>query len=468
MATTNDEKLGFLPLTALVAGNMIGSGIFLLPANLAKIGSISLFSWGITAVGAFLLSLVFSKMSTLFPKTGGPFIYAERGFGSFIGFQTAYSYWIAIWIGNAATVIAMVAYLTVFLPFLKLPFFSCLVAIGTIWFLTFMNIKGLKTTEFIQMFTTTLKFIPILLIIFLGWFYFHPEYLSQYFNVSGKSGFKAISNGMALTLWAFIGLESATIPAASVKNPSRNIPLATLIGTLVAAVVYILSSTVIMGMIRPDILAQTSSPFAAAAEIIFGNWGKWLIAAGAVISCFGCLNGWIFLQGQLPMAAADEGLFPAIFAKRNPKNIPIASLVMTSILITGMLLLTATPELNKQFELMALMATLAFIMPYFYTAFAQMILLKEQPNFSFFDGVNFFIAFFAGIYVFWMIFSSGRDILFYSMILLFTSVPVYVWMRHTELTPCRTERAESEHEFASDKKGTDSEQIIELLEDYYI
>jgi basic amino acid/polyamine antiporter, APA family len=426
VAKKQKKQLGLWMLTALVSGNMIGSGIFLLPSNLARIGSISLFSWIFTALGAFLLALVFSKMSTLVPKSGGPYAYAEAGFGKFIGFQTAYNYWIVIWAGNAAVAIALVGYLTVFWPVLNNPIASCFTAIAFIWILTLVNIMGLRQAGIIQVVTTILKFIPILVIAIFGWWYFHPEYLTQSFNISNQSNFHALSNAATLTLWAFIGLESATVPSAAVENPKRNIPLATLLGTLIATIIYIASSTAIMGMIPADQLATSFSPFAAAAKIIFGHWGEWIIAAGAVISCFGCLNGWTLIQGQVPMAAADDHLFPAIFAKRNKAGVPAIGIIITSTIASVFLLLTISPNLVEEFEILILIATLAALIPYLYTSIAEIIILKQQDNISPKKmAQHVTIALLASAYSLWAIFGSGKDILFYGSILLFTSIPLY-------------------------------------------
>ncbi len=414
-------------LTALVAGNMVGSGIFLLPANLASIGSISIISYCFTALGAFLLAVVFSKMSLLIPKTGGPYIYTQSGFGNFIGFQTAYSYWLYLWVGNAAIAIAMIGYLSVFWPILHHAIFSCTTAICFIWLLTLVNIRGVHTVGILQIITTIIKYIPLALIAIFGWRYFHPQFLTQSFNISGHSNFSALSNAATLTLWSFVGLESATVPAGSVDNPKRDIPLATLFGTLIAAVIYIASSSVIMGMIPANILAKNTFPFAVAAGMIFGHWGKWLIAAGAAIACFGCLNGWILLQGQVPMAAADDHLFPRVFSKRNKADIPAKGLIITSILTSLLLLLSTNPNLVKQFNLLILIATFAALIPYFYTAMAEIIVIKQQGKVK--KGrIHIAIAILTSLYAFWAIFGAGARIVFYTSILIFSSVPLYVWV----------------------------------------
>lgn len=440
-------KLGIWMLTTLVAGNMIGSGIFLLPSSLAKIGSISLLSWCFTALGAFMLALVFSKMSTLVPKTGGPYAYAYAGFGDFIGFQTAFNYWVTVWVGNAAIAIAAAGYLAVFWPVLAHPMPACIFSIVVVWILTLVNIGGVHAAGLVQVVTTIFKLIPILLVAVLGWWYFHPGYLTQAFNVSHHTNFYAISNAATLTLWAFIGLESATIPAGNVDNPEKIIPVATLLGTLIASVVYIASSAAIMGMIPPDVLAQSTSPFAAAAAVIFGKWGEWIIAIGAAIACLGCLNGWILLQGQVPMAAADDQLFPRIFAKRNKDGTPVWALVLTSILVTGLLFFTISPNLNAQFQFIILIASLAALIPYLYTAIAEIIVLKQQGKASGKRAViNIIIAILAATYSFWATFGSGMKIVFYGMMLVFFSIPLYAivyWQRNKKKLIAETQVSES-------------------------
>lgn len=426
---TTVKKLNVVMLTTLVTGNMIGSGMFLLPSSLASIGSISLYSWIITAIGSILLAMVFAKLGHMMPKTGGPYAYAREGFGSFIGFQTAYNYWIALWVGNAAIAVAMIGYLRVFFPLLATAHHTAYAAIVVVWLLTIVNMVGLRRAGFLQVVSTVCKLIPILLIAFLGWRYFHPEYLHQSFNVSGKSDFMALSNGAVLTLWAFIGLESATVPADSVENPKRNIPIATIVGTLLAAVAYIASSAAIMGMIPAEQLATSTSPFADAAHIIFGGWGRDLIALGAAISCFGALNGWTLLQGQVAMAAAEQDQFPRIMAKRNRYGAPGVALFITAILVTILLLMSMDSSLIHQFNLIILMATLASLLPYFFTAMSEIILLKEHGHWSPAASKHVIIAILAAVYSCWAILASGQEIIFYGMILLLSSIPLYAFIK---------------------------------------
>lgn len=431
--TQQRKKLGLMTLTSLVAGNMIGSGVFILPADLARVGSISLLSWGFTALGAFLLALVFSKMGSLIPKTGGPYAYVEAGFGEYLGFQTAFTYWMAVWIGNCGVAVALMGYLMVFFPQLGNQYIETFVAISIIWLLTYVNLRGVATAGKVQFVTTVLKLLPLLAIAIFGWFHFHPEYLTNHFNITGASNLKAFSHSATLTLWAFIGVESATVPAGSVENPTRNIPLATLFGTLVAMVLYVSSSTAIMGMVPAEILANSASPFAAASKVIFGQWGSWIIALGAIVSSFGGLNGWILIQGQIAMAASDDKLFPKVFSKRNKAGVPYWSLIITSVLMSLLLISTSNPNLVNQFQLIILIAASATLVIYLYSAISQVIILcKINNKLKLSDIGHIIIALLGACYAFWAFLGGGKDIVFYVMILLFCSLPLYaitVWQR---------------------------------------
>lgn len=417
------KQLGLGSLISLVAGNMIGSGVFLLPSNLGQLGSLSLTAWIFTALGTMLIALVFCRMSTLVTKTGGPYAYAQVGLGNVMGFQTAYCYWLAIWVGNAAIALTGVSYLSVFFPILSDPVVACFASIFFVWVFTFVNLRGMNSIGAALTILTVLKLLPIFVVAIFGWFYFHPEYLTEAINVSVPkvSNFSVITQAATLTLWGFIGVESATVPSESVKNPKRNIPLATLIGAGIAALAYILSSTVIMGILPNEALRVSVSPFADAAQVIFGHWGKWIVAIGAAISCFGCLHGWILLQGQVPMAAANDGLFLKIFARKNKHGVPGHGVVITSVLISVLLLFTISPDLVNQFKTIILIATLANLIPYLYTPVSEIIVKNYRMSKR-----DFAIAFLAILYSFWAIAGAGQDILSLGALMLMSSIPLYL------------------------------------------
>ena len=424
------RQLGLWMLTALVVGNMIGSGVFLLPASLATFGTVTIFSWVATSIGAMFLALVFAKLSTLFPKTGGPYVFCREGYGDFVGFQVAYNYWVSMWIGNAGIAVAFTGYLSTFIPELNhsnLLAFS--VTAGAVWVLTIVNIIGIHFAGFMQLILTILKFVPLVIIAIIGIFFVDWSNLA-YFNVSGKSNFSAFSGGAMMTLWAFLGVESATVPADDVKNPEKTIPRATILGTTLAAVLYIICTIVIMGVIPVPQLRESAAPFADLAGKIFGEWGKFAMGAVAVISCLGALNGWILLTGQIPLAASKDNLFPKKFGKVSKNRAPVFGVVFSSILVTALLFLNFSKNLVDQFTFIILLGTLAAILAYIYSTVAEFVIYIKHPDKVDRASVvkSLTISGLAFLYTFWMVISSGQEIVFYGALLMFTSIPVYGWM----------------------------------------
>lgn len=429
------RSLGFWTLTALVIGNMIGSGVFLLPSALAHLGTISIFSWVITAIGAVLLSLVFARLSTLFPKTGGPYVYCREGFGDFVGFQVAYNYWIYMWVGNAAISVALTGYLSSFYPILSQEnFLGFIVTASVVWLLTLVNIIGMKLAGIVQLVLTILKFVPLVLLGVIGIFFVNVENLSQ-FNISGQSDFSALSTGAMLTLWAFLGMESASIPADEVHNPKKNIPRATILGTALTALLYIITTIAIMGTIPAEKLQGSNAPFADFARILFGEAGAVIVGLVAIISCAGALNGWIMLQAQIPRAAAKDLLFPFRFSKLSKNRTPVFGLVVSSSLVTILLVFNFQKNLVDQFTFIISLATLAALIAYLYTTVAEfLIYLKTKDNKKKMQK-SLVIAGLAFIYVFWATISAGQEVIFLGAVLLFTSIPVYAWVQWQKVEP---------------------------------
>lgn len=427
------RSMGLWMATALVVGNMIGSGIFLLPASLASVsGPISIIGWIFTGIGAMLLAYVFAGLGRALPKTGGPYAYARRAFGDFIGFQTAWGYWIAVWAGNAAIAVAFVGYLAVFWPAVGThALLGALAAIALVWFLTAVNVLGVRQSGQVQVVTTVLKFVPLAVIGVIGLFFIHGGNYTP-FAPHGGSHISAVSSAATLTLWAFIGLESATVPAEEVRDPERTIPRATLLGTGITTLVYILATVAIMGIIPTAELATSTSPFADAASHIFGGgWGK-VMAGVALVSTFGALNGWILLQGRVPLAAAQDGMFPAPFAKVHGKQgTPVFGLVVSSALVTVLMLMNYTKGLVDAFTFVILLATLTTLVPYAFSAAAQAYLwLVEGESFNPKHLLrDVAVATLAFAYSLWAIASAGNDIVTKGFVLLLAGIPVYIGMR---------------------------------------
>lgn len=431
MKASRKQGLGLWMTTALVVGNMIGSGVFLLPATLAAYGGISIVGWLVTSFGALMLALVFARLSGMVPKAGGPYVYTRRGFGDFAGFLVAWGYWTSIWTSNAAIAVAMVSYLSVFWPALtQNGVLAASVAISAVWLLSWVNASGVRNAGFVQVATVILKVLPLLAVATLGLLYFNADHFTP-LNVSEDSSFSAITATVALTLWAFLGLESATVPAGDVIDPERTIPRATVLGTLGAATVYILGTIAVMGIIPPAGLAASSAPFADAAEKVWGGWAAYGVGAGAVISCFGALNGWIMLQGQIPLAAARDGIFPEIFGRVSKNGTPAMGIVISSVLVSVLISMNFTKSLVEQFKFIILLATLNTLVPYALSSLSElMIFIKERARFS---GQRLMgssvIAVLAFSYSLWAIAGVGSRTVYLGFMLLLLGLPVYVWVR---------------------------------------
>jgi basic amino acid/polyamine antiporter, APA family len=446
---TRARSLGLAMTTALVVGNMVGSGDYLLPSSLAKYGGLSILGWVVTALGAVLLALVFARLGRVYPQTGGPYTFTRRAFGEFIGFQTAWGYWIATWTSNAALAIGFVSYLDDFWTTLAADkLLAALVAIAAIWVLTWINAIGVRAGGITQVVTTVIKLIPLLFIAVVGLAFVHADHFRP-FNASGESGLDAVTAAATLTLFAFVGLESATVAAGDVRDPERTIPRATVIGTLTAAVVFILGQVAVLGVIPASELAKSTAPFADAAEAMLGSWAGTVVAVSAVIGTFGALNGWILLQGQVPLAAARDGLFPPVFARVSRSGTPVHGLVISSALMTVLIMMNYTASLVDQFTQIILLATLSILVPYTYTAAAQlMLMVTDRDRFSggrlVRDGG---IAILAFAYTLWAIAGAGADIVLKGFLLLLAGIPVYVWIRRRHLpgpTPAAIADAEPE------------------------
>ncbi|MEV0168809.1 amino acid permease [Nonomuraea fuscirosea] len=428
------RKLGPWMATALVVGNMIGSGVFLLPASLAAFGSASLVAWALTATGALLLALVFARLGRAYPRTGGPYAYARRAFGDFIGFQTAWGYWIAVWVGNAAIAVAFVSYLGYFWPALgDTALLAAGVALAAIWLLTAVNVRGVRQGGWIQAVTTVAKLLPLVALAVAAPFFIDAGDFTP-FNPSDQTAFGAVTAAASLTLWAFIGIESATVPAEDVENPERTIPRATVAGAIVTAAVYILGTVAVFAAVPRQVLVDSTAPFADAAAIMFGGWAGTVVAIGAIVSAFGALNGWILLQGQVPLAAARDGLFPQVFAKVSRWGTPAVGLVVSSVLVTGLMLLNYNAGLVEQFNFVILLATLTTLIPYAYAAAAQlMLMLTDRERLSgrrlAFDGT---IAALAFAYTLWTIAGAGYEVVYKGTLLLLAGIPVYVWLKRRD------------------------------------
>ncbi len=423
--TTNlTKKIGFWPSVALVTGNMIGAGIFLLPATMASYHGIGIIGWIIASGGALMLALVFGHLSKLYPNTsGGPYAYTKIGLGDFAGFLVAWGYWISIWCTNAAIAVALVGYLGAFFPSLTdSPTLSSFTGLFFIWFFTWINSKDIKTIGAVQVATTILKVIPIAFLILVGVFYvdFSKVFIFPFTSDSILPDITAVTT---LTFFAFLGMESATVPSNSIKSPETTISKATLVGTLLTTVLYLFSFIVIIGIIPPETLALSTAPFADTAFEIWGTPGKYLVAFGAVASTMGALNGWILLQGQIPAAAAKDKLFPKLFKNTNTNGSPILGIVFSSVLATLLMLSNYSKTLVEAFTYMMKLSTLTVLLPYLFSIATFALALKKTNR------TSIILACLAFLFSLWIVVGCGAEIVFLGFLLLLLGIPAYVYLK---------------------------------------
>lgn len=414
--------LGFWAAVSLVMGNMIGSGVFLLPASLAAYRGVSLIGWAISALGSVLLALVFARLASQLPAGGGPYAYTRQAFGDVPGFLVAWGYWLSIVATLAALAVAFVGYLDPFIPaIVRAPASAAVLAALTMWLLIGVNVAGVAAAGRLQIVTTALKMVPLVLVGIGGLFFFNADAFTLPTTDTPLGA--QITASVTLTLWAFLGLESATIPADSVRDPARTIPRATIAGTLLAAVVYIVSTIGVMSLVPPDVLATSTAPFADGGRQLLGETAARIVALGAAVSCFGALNGWTLLAGQLPLAVANDGLFPDVFGKLSAYGTPARGMLVSGVLGTILIAMNYAQGLVELFTFMILLATLSTLIPYVFCSLAVW-LMPGHPRPA---GAAAVVSALAFVYAMFAIGGAGAETVFYGFLLLLAGLPLYVW-----------------------------------------
>lgn len=436
-AIANNHRIfGFWTATSLVVGNMIGTGIFFLPANLGAIGSISILGWLVTALGALCLAFVFSRLSIVYPKSGGPYTHTRDAFGNFLGFQMGWGYWIMMWTSNAAVSIAFASYLSLFFPILREHrIWSFICALGVLWLATIINCLGIREGGRVQLITSILKISPLIVVPIAGIFFIDVQ---NYFPMhqADMSIFEGMNSAFALTLWAFIGLESATVPADSVKDPGRTISRATLFGTGLVACVYVFTTIVLFGLIPAHVLASSHAPFVDAAVLVFGSWIAPVIAVCILISIYGGLNGWILLQGQLPHAMALEGLFPKIFSQESADGTPVFGLIFSSIVASILMFLTLNHTMANQVKMVVEVGSVMTIFSYLFSVLSTYFLFRNPTAnpYAKLTPTLHMASLGGAFYALFAIYGAEFRTLIYVALGFLIGIPIYLWGRRNAST----------------------------------
>ena len=423
--SAKSNKSGVVQLTILTMVNMMGSGIIMLPTKLAEIGTISIVSWLVTAVGSTALAYAFAQCGMFSKKSGGMGGYAEYSFGKAGNFMANYTYGVSLVIANTAIAISAVGYGSEFLGATLSPLSIALWTIFTLWLATILNFGGARITGNISSFTIWGVIIPVVGISIIGWKWFDSSMYVNSWNPHNVPTFEAIGVSISMTLWAFLGLESACANADAVENPEKNVPIAVLGGTLGAAVIYIVSTNVIAGIVPNLELANSTAPFGLAFAHMFNETIGKVIMGLMVMSCFGSLLGWQFTIAQVFKSSAEEGYFPAFFKKVTSKDAPIVGMVTITSLQTLLSLMTISPSLNKQFNVLVDLAVVTNVIPYLLSMAALAVLLKTenvpQPKYK----KTVLVAFIGSVYSIYALYAAGEQAMLYGSIVTFIGWTLY-------------------------------------------
>ncbi|MEU4209486.1 amino acid permease [Streptomyces sp. NPDC026206] len=427
---TPARRFGLPTATALVMGNIIGGGIFLLPASVAPFGTVSLLAFGVLTIGAIALALVFGRLAERDPRTGGPYVYAREAFGDFAGFLSAWSYWTMTWVSNAALAVAGVGYLHVLTGGGESKGLDLALALALLWLPALANFAGTRWVGVVQMVSTVLKFVPLLFVAVVGVFFFDPANLGS-FTEGGGSWTGSLSASAAILLYSYVGVESAAMSAGEVRDPERNVGRASVLGTIGAAVVYLLGTLSVFGTVAHDKLVDSTAPFSDAVDAMFGgHWGGTLIAAAAVISILGALNGWTLMSAQAPYAAAKDGLFPAAFAKKR-RGVPTAGVLAAAVLASVLTIVNYTAGVGGVFEILVLITTFSATVPYLLATAAQVYFLLTGRREKVRTGRmtrDMVLAVGGFAFSFWLVAGAGYAAVYQGVLFLFAGILVYVWM----------------------------------------
>ncbi len=421
-----DKPLGFWMCTSLIVGNMIGMGIFMLPAALAPFGRNAFAGWAITVTGCLFIAHVFARLARAMPDEDGPYGYCRRAFGNGVAFFTMWCYWVSIWVTNAALAIGIVGYLTALLPVLSThPALPPLAAMAILWFFVLVSLRGALASGRVQLASAALKLLPMGAIVLLGaWLLGSGGTASQLpatpFSLDGTAAAGTIA------LFAMLGVECASLPATKVQDPQRTIPRATIAGTLVAAVVYVCVCTIPMLLLPQAELAASNAPFV---DLFRRYWdagsGNWL-ALAVIFSGLGALNGWTMLAGEVTASMANHGIFPPLLKTPNRHGAPAWSLLLAGVLASAMVAMNYSRSLAEGFTFLTLVVTAAS-MPLYLVGGAAVFKLRQRGAMLAFSAVM------TCVFSLWAFYGMGQEAFWWGLVLGAAGLPVYWLVRWRQL-----------------------------------
>ena len=357
------QKMGFWSVFSLVIGSQIGSGVFMLPVNLAPFGIWSLAGWALSGIGAISLALVFAQLCAWLPKTGGPHVYVQEAFGKTAAYFTGWTYWTISWVSSAVVVIGSVAYIVPLIG-VNNPIINLVLQLLLLTGVTLLNFRGAHFAGRTESFLAMLKFVPLVLIPIIALCCFNWSNFVVSPEVSAFAIPQILSRVALLTFWCFVGVESATTPANAVENPSATIPRAVVAGTVCVALAYVINTLAIMGIIPGPELLNSTAPYADVVKLLFGGSWHLIISAVASMICISTLNVWTLTSGQIALGLAQDKLLPDTFGKANRHEAPYLSLIISYVGIALLLILTANESIAVQLFTIIEFSVIAFLFVY--------------------------------------------------------------------------------------------------------
>jgi APA family basic amino acid/polyamine antiporter len=428
------RALGLTSATGLVAGSIVGTGVFTMPAVLARAGTSSLVTLAVIAVGAMLLAVLFGQLTRRVPNSdGGLYAYARHEFGDFAGYLTGWCYWIQAWAGNAAIVSSWVLYIDALFGISPPAIGNWGIALTGLWIPAVVNLAGVKQMAWLQNLTVVLKFLPLLFVGIVGWFFIHAANFGP-FNASGGSLYSSIGIAAGVALFSFIGVEVAAITAKRVRNPRRNVGRASVYGTAASAILYVLASAAVMGLVAHKKLVTTGTPFVPAFEAVFthGTWAGKLVAAVAVVSGIGALNGWTLVTAEVSRAVANDGLFPRFFAWADRKDSAWLGILLAAILPSLLMLWSYTTAVGLTvFTDLVDLTVVTVAIPYLFSATAQLSYLVSgrRAVHGWLLARDLVIAGTGVLFSMWVTFAAGWAAVYQAMILVLGGVILYAFVK---------------------------------------
>jgi APA family basic amino acid/polyamine antiporter len=416
MESSDTRPFGFWTATALVVGGMIGSGIFMMPAALAPFGWTGTVAWLVSIAGALCIAFTMARLAQLMPHASGAVAITGATLGELAGVLVGWSYWVSVWCANAAIATAATSYLAALVPALDAtPWIGALTSVALLWLLTLLNLAGAKTAGRFQVVTTILKLTPLIAVVVVA-------------GILGAKGsthipdiptpgllFSGIATAVTLTLFPLVGFEAAGVAAERVRDPARNVMRASMAGTVVTGLLYVVVCSAIVLILPSATVAASTAPFALFVGQFWGAGASQAIALFGAIAAIGALNGWVLIQGEVPLGMARAGLLPAWFGRVSARDVPVGVLLLSSALASVLILMTASPTLGGVFQFMAIMATCASLWLYVAVCVAALRRRVAMPTAA--VGLLFSLYAFVG---------AGEKAFLLSFVLALTAIPLYL------------------------------------------